>query len=87
MPGSEYVLGSGDAEIARLQVQAAAIAEPTALLLQRGGITRGMRVLDLGTGPGDVAFQLTEMVGPEGSVVGVDRDDAQLAEAVRRLSP
>jgi hypothetical protein len=34
----EYVLGSDEAEIARLQTQAAMIAEPTALLLQRGGI-------------------------------------------------
>jgi SAM-dependent methyltransferase len=84
MTTPEYALGSDEAEIARLQVQAAAIAEPTELLLQRGGIEKGMRVLDLGTGPGDVAFQLAEMVGPDGSVVGVDRDGAQLAEAARR---
>jgi SAM-dependent methyltransferase len=83
---SEYVLGSDDAEVARLQAQAAAIAAPTALLLQRGGITRGMNVLDLGTGPGDVAFQLAEMVGAEGSVVGVDRDAAQLSVAQQRLT-
>jgi SAM-dependent methyltransferase len=86
MSKPEYALGSDEREIARLQVQAAAIAEPTALLLQRGGIVQGMRVLDLGTGPGDVAFQLAEMVGPEGSVVGVDQDGAQLAEAERRLA-
>jgi SAM-dependent methyltransferase len=81
----EYVLGSDDVEIARLQVQAAAIAEPTAMLLERGGVKQGMRVLDLGSGPGDVAFQVAEMVGPDGSVVGVERDVAQLAEAERRL--
>ena len=37
----EYVLGSDDAEIARLQVQAPAVARPTALLLERAGIVRG----------------------------------------------
>ena len=70
MSTPEYVLGSDDAEIARLQTQAAIIAEPTALLLQRGGIRPGMRVLDLGSGPGEVVFQVAEMVGPDGYVVG-----------------
>jgi SAM-dependent methyltransferase len=84
MSTPEYVLGSDEAEIARLETQAAALAEPTALLLKRGGIVAGMRVLDLGTGPGDVAFQLAELVGPEGSVTGVDRDPAQLSAAEDR---
>ena len=61
-----YVLGSDDTEIARLQTQAEFLAEQTTLLLHRGGIRPGMRVLDLGTGPGDVAFQVAEMVGPDG---------------------
>jgi protein-L-isoaspartate O-methyltransferase len=80
----EYVLGSGDAEIARLQAQAAILAEPTAVLLQRGGLRPGMRVLDLGSGPGDVAFLVAELVGPEGAVVGVEQDPAQVATAERR---
>jgi hypothetical protein len=42
MSTPEYVLGSDDAEITRLQTQAAIIAEPTALLLQRGGIRPGL---------------------------------------------
>jgi len=80
----KYALASDDTEIARLQTQAALIAEPTTLLLQRGGIRPGMRVLDLGSGPGDVAFQVAEMTGPNGSVVGVDRDPAQVATALNR---
>ncbi len=43
-----------------------------------------MRVLDLGSGPGDVAFLLAEMVGPHGRVVGVERDEAQVAAANQR---
>jgi len=54
------------------------------VLLQRGGIRPGMRVLDLGSGPGDVAFQVAEMIGPNGSVVGVEQDPAQIAVAVQR---
>jgi ubiquinone/menaquinone biosynthesis C-methylase UbiE len=83
---SEYVLGSDQAEIARLQTQALMIAEPTALLLERGGVRPGMRVLDLGSGPGDVAFQVAQMVGPDGFVIGVERDPAQLATAQQRLA-
>jgi SAM-dependent methyltransferase len=33
----------------------------------------GMRVLDIGTGRGDVAFLAAELVGETGSVIGVDR--------------
>ena len=84
MTTPEYVLGSDDAEIQRLQTQAVIIAEPTALLFARGGIQPGMRVLDLGSGPGDVSFQVAEMVGPEGSVVGVEQDEAQIAVATER---
>jgi SAM-dependent methyltransferase len=80
----EYVLGSHDAEIARLQTQAERLAEPTAVLFARGGIRPGMRVLDLGSGPGDVAFLVADMVGPEGVVVGVEQDPAQIAAATRR---
>jgi SAM-dependent methyltransferase len=80
----EYVLGSDDKEIARLQKQATLLAEPTALLFQRGGIRPGMRVLELGSGPGDVAFLVAEMVGPTGSVVGVEQDPAQIAAATQR---
>lgn len=81
---SDYVLGSDDAEIARLDRQAAALAGASDALLRMSGIAPGMRVLDLGTGLGHVAYQVAEMVGPEGSVVGVDREAPSLAVAERR---
>jgi SAM-dependent methyltransferase len=81
---SEYVLGSDAVEIERLDRQAAAIAGASDALLRAAGIGPGMRVLDLGTGLGHVAFQIAEMVGPEGSVVGVDREAPSLAVAERR---
>jgi SAM-dependent methyltransferase len=79
-----YVLGSSSPEIARLDTQAAAIESATDLLLRRAGIEAGQRVLDLGTGPGHVAFALSNIVGPGGSVVGVDQDQRMLALANAR---
>src|SRR5689334_1675548 len=79
-----YVLGSDEPEIVRLDLQAAVIAEPTELLLRAAGIGPGMRVLDLGTGLGHVAFAVAELVGPTGTVVGVDQATAMLAVAERR---
>lgn len=56
----------------------------TQRLFERAGITSGMRVLDIGSGSGDVAFLAARLVGPEGSVIGADRDPAQVAFAEQR---
>ena len=56
----------------------------TRRLFVAAGITTGMRVLDLGSGAGDVALLLAELVGPTGSVVGVDADPAVLGVARAR---
>lgn len=84
MGRSEYVLGSEAAEIARLDAQAASIAAPTELILRASGIAPGMRVLDLGTGLGSVAFAVADLVGPRGAVVGIDQSDALLGVAEAR---
>src|SRR5690242_8122281 len=81
---TEYVLGSDESEIARLDAQAAAFAAPTNLLVRAAGIAPGMRVLDLGTGLGHVAFDLAETVGERGSVLGVDQAAPLLDVADRR---
>jgi SAM-dependent methyltransferase len=79
-----YVLGAAEAEIARLDAQASIIARPTSVLLRESGLGPGMRVLDLGTGLGHVAFALAEIVGPEGSVVGIDQAVPLLEVAEQR---
>ncbi|WP_046867241.1 class I SAM-dependent methyltransferase [Microvirga massiliensis] len=50
-----------------------AIADPFArVLLERAAPERGERVLDLACGTGSVARQVAPMVGPAGTVIGVD---------------
>jgi len=44
-------------------------------------IERGMAVLDVGCGWGDMSIQVAEMVGAEGRVVGIDCVEAFLVEA------
>jgi SAM-dependent methyltransferase len=80
----QYVLGSDPAEIARLDAQAASIAEPTQVLLRAAGLSPGQRVLDLGCGLGHVSLLAAELVGPDGSVTGLDADAALLAIAEQR---
>ncbi|HWM04682.1 MAG TPA: class I SAM-dependent methyltransferase [Actinophytocola sp.] len=81
---TEYLLGHEAAELARLEHQASMLAPATRTILELAGIEPGMRVLDLGTGAGDVAFQVAELVGPAGSVVGVDQSAKALGFAAHR---
>jgi ubiquinone/menaquinone biosynthesis C-methylase UbiE len=80
-----YVLGSDQQELARLDRQAAAVEPATRLLLQAAGFALGQRVLDLGTGLGHVARLAGQLVGPRGSVVGLDRAVQALAVARQRV--
>jgi len=47
---SEYQFGSGEDELARLEVQGRAFAPATRMIFAEAGIRSGMRVLDLGCG-------------------------------------
>jgi SAM-dependent methyltransferase len=68
----EYVLGTGDAELARLGFQHQVWAAPTAAAWERAGFGPGQRILDVGCGPGYATFDLANLVGPGGRVVAVD---------------
>lgn len=48
-------------------------------------ISEGSRVLDLGTGTGVLAPYLSEMVGPEGKVVGLDLSEGMLSRAISKF--
>lgn len=79
--GSEYQLGSDTAELERLDHQGTVLAPATRSLLDAAGLGPGVRVLDLGSGMGDVAFVAAELIGPGGDVVGVDRSPEAVAKA------
>jgi demethylmenaquinone methyltransferase/2-methoxy-6-polyprenyl-1,4-benzoquinol methylase len=49
--------------------------------LQRAGLGKGMRVVDVGTGTGLLAREALELCGPEGSLIGVDPSAAMMAQA------
>jgi ubiquinone/menaquinone biosynthesis C-methylase UbiE len=85
MSNPTYVLGSSPRELSRLILQAQIIEPITERLLRRLGIKEGMRVLDLGCGAGDVSMLAAEMVGPKGSVVGVDQSAEAVAKAKARV--
>ena len=80
-----YVMGRSAEETCRLQQQAQLYGPSTRRLLEDAGITTGMKVLDVGSGAGDVALLLADLVGPSGAVVGVDTNVAILETARARV--
>lgn len=81
---TSYLLGHDEQELRRLEQQAEMLAPATRTVLRLAGIEPGMRVLDLGCGAGDVTFEVAAMVGPDGSVIGVDRSADALRWADQR---
>lgn len=73
-----YALGRSEAETRRLIVQHQLYGPFTRQFLTAAGVTAGMKVLDVGSGAGDVALLVAELVGPQGQVVGVDSNAAIL---------
>jgi SAM-dependent methyltransferase len=84
MENTDYALGRTPAEYDRLIEQAELLRPLTERAFRSAGITPGMRALDLGCGVGDVSFLVAELVGPSGTVLGVDLDEAALRFAEQR---
>jgi ubiquinone/menaquinone biosynthesis C-methylase UbiE len=80
-----YPLGTADIEHERLVRQAAWVAPHTEHLFRRAGIGPGQRVLELGSGVGDVALIVGRLVGDTGEVVGVEREARSFARASARM--
>ena len=78
-----YTLGRTSHETTRLIEQSRIYGESTHRLCERAGISEGMRVLEIGSGAGDVALMLAERVGPRGQVVGVDVN-AEILDTARQ---
>ncbi|KAM3074944.1 hypothetical protein ACMFMG_008350 [Clarireedia jacksonii] len=56
-------------------------------LLQRLEIIPGMRVLDVGCGPGNLTSYITNVVGKDGSVIGIDPSKQRITLAKERTQP
>lgn len=76
-----YLLGHTESELRRLDVQGDLYRDITRRAFERAGIEPGMHVLDIGCGTGDVSLTAAEVVGPEGSVLGIDRGPDAIAAA------
>src|ERR1700747_2406887 len=85
-PTPHYALGSTDAEHERLIWQSSRLAPLTERLFREAGIGLGQRVLDLGSGVGDVAMLVARLVGPSGEIVAIERDSNAVAKARARVT-
>jgi SAM-dependent methyltransferase len=82
----DYILGHADHELDRLITQARFIGDLTEHVLRLAGLGPGMRVLDVGCGPGDVTLLAAKLVGPTGTVIGVDKSPETITFAAQRAS-
>jgi ubiquinone/menaquinone biosynthesis C-methylase UbiE len=86
-PGAKpatYMMGHTDRERRRLSLQASILNPLTERFLRSAGLSAGMRVLDVGTGAGDLALIAARIAGPQGEVVGIDTDERALEIARER---
>ena len=81
---AQYTMGRSKEEEDRLIQQSQLYDAVTRRMLTMAGLESGMKVLDIGSGTGDVAMTAAELVGPEGSVVGVDMNPEILETARAR---
>jgi ubiquinone/menaquinone biosynthesis C-methylase UbiE len=62
-----YILGQSEYEYERLTFQAKIVRPFTDKFFRFAGVSQGMRVLEIGSGMGDVAFLAGEIVGRVGA--------------------
>jgi SAM-dependent methyltransferase len=85
MPEEQGYSLDADVDRTRLVDQARIIDRMSERYMREAGIVPGMRVLDLGSGMGDVALLAGRLVGPDGLVLGVERSPEMLAAARERI--
>jgi len=81
-----YPLGNTGAEHDRLARQAGVLSKFTERFFREAGVGSGQRVLDLGSGAGDVSMLLSRIVGATGSVTGVEWNSESVARARERAA-
>ena len=81
----EKTLGHSAEELERLDRQGDYLRDATRNLLWRAGIAKGMHVLDLGAGTGEVSLLAAELVGPHGHVFSVEPSASAREQMAARL--
>jgi SAM-dependent methyltransferase len=76
-----YPLGDSTDESARLRSQSEQLRPISVELLDRVGLKPGQSAIDLGCGPSGVLELMSEAVGPDGRVVGLDANPQLVALA------
>ena len=76
-----YLLGYRQAEQERLERQALELAPESSWLFDQIGIQPGSRVIEIGCGPRGCLDLLSERVGINGKVIGVERSAEQVGRA------
>ncbi|MGV6814351.1 MAG: methyltransferase domain-containing protein [Phycisphaerales bacterium] len=88
---NEYVLGTNEAELHRLGFQHRLWFVPAHRLWERARLSPGMKVLDVGCGPGFASMDMAQLVTRSGRVVGVDESASYVefakGQAVGRQQP
>jgi SAM-dependent methyltransferase len=79
-----YVFGHSVGEAQSIQRLAQILAPVTRQFLEQAGLCAGMKVLEAGSGAGDVTLLAAELVGPSGRVIGVENNPAILETARAR---
>jgi SAM-dependent methyltransferase len=74
----------GPLNAAQFLLQAELYEPITRRFLIEAGLRAGMRVLDVGSGTGSVSIILADLVGPSGSVVGIEHSASMLEIAIQR---
>jgi ubiquinone/menaquinone biosynthesis C-methylase UbiE len=69
----------------RLEAQSRIMDPFTERLFRDAGLAAGMRVLECGSGAGDVAMLAERIVGPQGRVVGIEGSPVAIDAARRRV--
>jgi ubiquinone/menaquinone biosynthesis C-methylase UbiE len=82
----EYSLATGEAAVRRLSALHRIYSPTGRRILLRAGLKPGMNVADFGCGVGATTRMLAEMVGPTGTVTGIDMSEAQLEQGRRLCS-
>jgi len=77
----EYILATGEAAASRLEMLEEIFGPHSRQLLVEAGLSKGLRIADIGCGTGPVSLWIGTQIGADGRVVGVDMSCEQLQVA------